>query len=87
VPGDTIEIRDGEVRVNGEPVIEPYVNGATRCSAYCGPLTLGPDEFFFMGDNRGVSRDSRAFGTIPADQIVGRVIVRFWPLDEVALYL
>jgi signal peptidase I len=40
-----------------------------------------------MGDNRGISRDSRAFGTIPADQIVGRVIVRFWPLEKFALYL
>lgn len=88
VPGDTIEIHDGAVHINGDPLTEPYVNGAfTQCSAYCGPLTLGPDEFFFMGDNRGVSRDSRAFGTIPADQIVGRVIVRFWPLEEVALYL
>ncbi len=88
VPGDTIEIRDGEVWINDEPLVEPYVNEAfTECSIYCGPMTIGPDEFFFMGDNRGISRDSRTFGTIPADQIVGRVIVRFWPLEKFVLYL
>lgn len=88
LPGDTIEIRDGNIWINGARQMEPYVHGAfTECSTYCGPLTLGPNEYFFMGDNRSVSRDSRTFGTIPADQIVGRVIIRFWPLEEFALYL
>lgn len=87
VPGETIEIRDGSVFINGTPFDEPYVHAlSTRCSVYCGPLTLGPDQYFFMGDNRTVSRDSRSFGPIPTEQIVGRVIVRFWPFDQFAIY-
>jgi signal peptidase I len=79
-PGDTIAIRDGAVSVNGVLLDEPYLSGtATSCTAYCGPLTLGTDEYFFMGDNRPVSRDSRAFGPVSADQIVGQVILRYWP--------
>ena len=87
LPGDAVSIRDGAVFVNGQPLDEPYVQGAfTDCQSYC-ELTLGAGEYFFMGDNRTVSRDSRSFGPIPADRIIGRVIVRFWPLDQVALYL
>jgi signal peptidase I len=44
------------------------------------PVTLGPDEFFLMGDNRNVSRDSRSFGLVPRDRILGRVVARYWPL-------
>ncbi len=87
VPGDTIAISDGQVYVNGEWLAEPYVHGKfTDCSSYCGPLTLGPGEYFMMGDNRPVSRDSRSFGPIPAEQIIGRVIMRFWPLDTFAFF-
>jgi signal peptidase I len=67
---------------------ERYLKSVTTsCSTYCGPLTLGPDEYFFMGDNRPVSHDSRSFGPIPADQIVGRVILRYWPLNEFSMDL
>jgi signal peptidase I len=80
VPGDTITIRDGGVYLNGAPLMEPYLSGmTTSCTTYCGPLTLGPDEYFFLGDNRPVSRDSRAFGPISAEQIVGQVLLRYWP--------
>jgi signal peptidase I len=56
------------------------------CHAYCGPLTLGEDDYFFMGDNRTGSRDSRNFGPVPGEQIIGRVIMRYWPLNDFALY-
>ena len=83
-PGDTIEFRDGAVLVNGQQISEPYVNGQrTTCGRTCGPITLGPNEYFFMGDNRSNSRDSRSFGPIPVDQIVGQVVVRYWPLDKI----
>lgn len=83
LPGDTIEIHDGHVSVNGVLLDEPYTHGKpTICYAYCGPLTLKPDEYFFLGDNRPDSRDSRSFGAIPANQIIGPVILRYWPLDH-----
>jgi signal peptidase I len=80
LPGDTLAIRDGAVFINNAPLDEPYLaHITTSCTTYCGPLTLGPHEYFFMGDNRPVSRDSRAFGPVPAEQIVGQVILRYWP--------
>lgn len=95
VPGDTVELRpttvsvngqetsDSELYVNGELVDEPYfVNRpcTLRCS---GTWTLGPDEYFMMGDNRNHSNDSRntSVGVIPRDHIVGRAIWRHWPLS------
>jgi signal peptidase I len=85
LPGDTIAIRDGAVFVNGAGLDEPYLaeNLTTACSNHCGPLTLGPDDYFLMGDNRPVSRDSRSFGPVHADQIIGQVILRYWPLDRI----
>lgn len=87
VPGDTIEIHNGRVFVNGSSIDEPYTFGKqTTCGAYCKPLTLGPEEYWVMGDNRPNSLDSRAFGPVSADQIVGRVVLRYWPLDQLAFY-
>ena len=87
LPGDTVELREGAVLINGVPLDEPYVNGAqTFCGNYCQPLTLGPDEYFLMGDNRANSLDSRSFGPIPASQLVGRVVLRYWPLQQIEMY-
>jgi signal peptidase I len=87
LPGDTIELRDGAVMINGTLLNEPYVTGAqTSCGNYCRPFTLGPDEYFLMGDNRVNSLDSRSFGPIPAGQIVGRVVLRYWPLEQIEVY-
>jgi signal peptidase I len=87
LPGDTVELRNGAVLINGAPADEPYINGAqTSCGDYCRPFTLGPDEYFLMGDNRANSLDSRNFGPIPASQIVGRVVLRYWPLDQIDVY-
>ena len=87
LPGDTVELRDGAVLINGAQLDEPYVNGAqTFCGNYCQPFTLGPDQYFLMGDNRANSLDSRSFGPIPASQLVGRVVLRYWPLEQVEVY-
>ncbi|MHB1006758.1 MAG: signal peptidase I [Chloroflexota bacterium] len=87
LPGDTVEVYDGGVYLNGIKLDEPYLFGRrTTCNSYCAPVTLGSDQYFVMGDNRPNSLDSRTFGPIPADQIVGRVIVRYWPLDQLAFY-
>jgi signal peptidase I len=87
LPGDTVELRNGVVLINAAPIDEPYINGAsTTCGNYCRPFTLGPDEYFLMGDNRANSLDSRSFGPIPSGQIVGRVVLRYWPLNQIEVY-
>ena len=87
LPGETIAVRNGQLLVNGKALSEAYLNGvSTDCSIYCGPLTLGPHQYFVMGDNRPDSWDSRSFGPISDSQIIGEVILRYWPLDKVQLY-
>jgi len=80
LPGETVSIRDGQVYVNDMPLNEPYIN--EDCDQFHCPdqsITLGPDEFFVMGDNRNHSSDSRAFGPVDRSLIVGEVLVRYWP--------
>jgi signal peptidase I len=88
VPGDEVVIRDDRVWINGQALDEPYVHGLpTDCRRYCGPLVLGAGQYFVMGDNRTHSGDSRAFGPVAEDEIIGRVLLRYWPLDALQLYL
>ena len=86
VPGDQIRIENSEVFVNGVKLDETYIAEPTfRCANYC-DLVLGENEYFMMGDNRPNSRDSRSFGPVALDQIIGRVVLRYWPLDVVQFY-
>ena len=83
LPGDLVEIRDTLVYVNGEPLEEPYINEAcTPGDCPEGRWQLGPEEYFVMGDNRNHSSDSRAFGPVSRDLIVGEVLVRYWPPQD-----
>lgn len=83
LPGDTVELRGGAVFVNDVRLDEPYVHGqVTACRNACSPVRLGPDQYFMMGDNREVSLDSRSFGPVPAEKIVGTVLLRLWPPDK-----
>jgi signal peptidase I len=81
LPGETVEIRQGRVYVNGQEVNEPYLERPT--GGNWGPIIVPPLHVFVLGDNRGFSNDSRAFGMVPIDNIVGRAWVSYWPLDEV----
>jgi signal peptidase I len=82
-PGQTIEIRDGHVLVNGAQIDEPYLSQPTDGAV--GPITLGPDEYYVLGDNRGNSSDSRVYGPLPGTDIVGRAWLRYWPPNQVGL--
>lgn len=84
VPGDTVEARGGRVYVNGESISEPYVwpEGTATTWQNNGPITLEPGKYFVMGDNRGRSADSRVFGPIDEELIVGRAVLRFWPTSR-----
>lgn len=82
--GETIEAHDGAVYIDGKKLDEPYlVDGVTSDNL---PLQLIPkDKIFVMGDNRSDSADSRVFGPIAEDTIVGRAFVRVWPLPDISL--
>ena len=73
MPGDTVSIKDNTVYVNGEEVEEDYAYGET--SDY-EEITLDDDEYFILGDNRPISKDSRYFGPVKEDEIIGKVIFR-----------
>lgn len=85
MPGETIQIVDGYVYIDGEPLEEHYGNEVmNKAGTAEEPLTLGEDEYFVLGDNRNNSQDSRAanVGTIHREDIIGRAWVRIWPFDE-----
>lgn len=81
VEGDTIEGREGRVYVNGEVVEEPYLAEGTETTPF-GPVEVPEDMIFVMGDNRGNSDDSRAFGPIPVDEVVGHAFLLLWPPSD-----
>lgn len=81
VEGDTVEGRDGRVYVNGEPVDEPYLADGTETSPF-GAVDIPKGMIFVMGDNRGNSDDSRAFGPIPVDEVVGHAFLLLWPPSD-----
>jgi signal peptidase I len=84
LPGETVEVRRGVVYVNGVAISEPYPHDLTPYDM--APRTLGPLAYFVMGDNRGNSNDSRSFGPVTRDEVVGRVWLRYWPLDQFVLF-
>lgn len=81
LPGETVKIEDGHVFVDDELLEESYIE--TFSSDTHEPVTLGPDEYFVMGDNRNNSLDSRQLGPIYKDYIIGRVWIRGWPIDRI----
>lgn len=81
VEGDTIEGREGRVFVNGEAVDEPYLAEGTETSPF-GAVKIPEGMIFVMGDNRGNSDDSRAFGPIPVDEVVGHAFLLLWPPSD-----
>ena len=85
LPGDTVEIRDGWLYVNGTRYEEPYISEEYRSgwlNTY-GPCTVPEGEYFVMGDHRNNSNDSRSVGTIPRDMIIGHVRCVLYPFSEI----
>lgn len=83
LPGDTVGVRDGVLVVNGKPKREPYVDYNLTDSSFFGPEKVPEGHFFVMGDNRSNSRDSRAFGPVPEEDLTGEVLLRVAPLDRI----
>ncbi len=82
-PNDTIEIIDGVVKVNGLVIDEPYISSLTNKNVTL--QTVPEGKFFMMGDNRSVSYDSRDLGFISEEDIIGKVVFRFMPLNKIGI--
>jgi signal peptidase I len=88
LPGESVEIRDGLVYVNGVLLDEPYLQGAqTVCRPETDPCSSGPVQVpagtvFVMGDNRSNSSDSREWNALPLDRVIGKAWVSYWPRED-----
>ncbi len=81
LPGDKIVLDGTDVWVDGVKLNEPYITAKSNYTAET--LTLSANQYFVMGDNRPVSLDSRAFGTVPKDNIVGKAVFIYWPYNSI----
>jgi len=80
IPGETVEIKHGEVFINGKKIEEPYVYN--QSSSNHPPITIPTDKYFVLGDNRKISNDSRDFGLVPTENVVGKAWFKFWPINK-----
>jgi signal peptidase I len=81
LPGETIELRGGQVYIDGEPLEEPW--GASSAGGNYAPKDVPPLHVFVLGDNRGASNDSRNFGPTPIEHILGRAWFSYWPKEYI----
>jgi signal peptidase I len=82
IGGDTVSIQDNQVHVNGAAVAEPYLHEGTQM-ADMPERTIESGFIWVMGDNRNESSDSRVFGPVPVEDVVGHALVRIWPPERV----
>ena len=84
-PGDTIEVIEGKVIVNGRALAEPYVPDEYRDRVSMPRSVVPADEYFVLGDHRSSSNDSRMWGMVPRRYIYGKAAFVYWPLDRLGL--
>ena len=84
MPGDNVELRDGNFYINGNELDEPYyTTGTFTESEGQNQWFLGHDEYFMVGDNRPKSNDSRKFGPVHQTNFLGKAFLRIWPFDQI----
>lgn len=84
LPGDVIEVKDGAVYRNGKRLNEPYIN-EPYINYDMEPVRVPKGELFVMGDNRNDSNDSHRWGPLNRNRVIGKTMVRFWPLNRIGL--
>jgi signal peptidase I len=82
LPGDTVAVEEGYVLVNGRKLEENYVPAEYRDDRPYPPTVVPADNYFVLGDHRSSSNDSRAWGFVPRNDIYGKAVFVFWPLDH-----
>jgi signal peptidase I len=88
LPGETVEIREGHVFIDGVQLQEPYIDGETSCGTgrrTCPAVEVPEGHVFVLGDNRNNSSDSRSFGVVEVDAIIGKAWFAYWPSDDIGL--
>jgi signal peptidase I len=80
IPGDRVEVKNGKVFIDGKALKEGYIAEVPRYT--WGPQTIPPGEYLVLGDNRNNSYDGHFWGFVPQDKIVGKAVLRFWPLNR-----
>lgn len=85
MPGDSVEVANGTVIINGRALAEAYVPDEYRDRVSMPPTKVRDDEFFVLGDHRSSSNDSRSWGMVPRRFIYGKAVFVYWPLDKIGL--
>lgn len=85
LPGDVVSAREGVIYINGERLVEPYVGPSRRGQESVSWPRVAQGEYFVMGDNRTQSCDSRTWGTVSRDNLIGPVVLRYWPPKRLSL--
>ena len=86
LPGETVQLRDGHIWINGREIAEPYLDPQRNVTqGNLPPVHVKPHYFFVMGDNRDNSSDSREWGLVPEKYIYGKALFRYWPLADASV--
>ena len=88
-PGDTLKVVDGHAIVNGKRIPDDFTNPCLGRGSGCDfpkPITIPADHYFMMGDNRGSSDDSRFWGPVPRNWIIGQAFATYWPPNRIGIF-
>ena len=85
MPGDRIAVRDGHVIRNGRRASEPFASACSDPVCNLDPIVIGAGEYFFMGDNRDNSNDSRFWGPVPRAWVIGKAVATYWPPKSIGV--
>ncbi|MDD5082171.1 MAG: signal peptidase I [Dehalococcoidales bacterium] len=80
LPGETVEVKSGNVYINGEILDEPYLKESPTYTL--SPLQIPEDNYFVLGDNRNVANDSHVWGTVPRENLIGKAWLSIWPPES-----